>query len=214
MGEEILKRLQATIARNPEIIQKARVYVKRGHKPPKGAVVHRGGRGGVWYESGKGSAIEGTNEVPMSEREERYPYSIGSPNQTDRYNYTHRSAVKYAFNKVKENMRVDPDHYGYDLHSIEGLKQLHSFILPYKGEKEPIGGGSFKDKLKDKLYSIRRSVDPKDYVHHNIMSDFQRHYNNYTNSHDTPTVRRSYRDLKKTLKSMMNQDLDNISLDN
>lgn len=47
--------------KNDNIIQKARIYLKRGHAPPKGAVVHRGDKGGIWYE-GKGGKIRPPNK--------------------------------------------------------------------------------------------------------------------------------------------------------
>jgi N-acetylglutamate synthase-like GNAT family acetyltransferase len=46
---DIFSRLLALSRKQPGIIRKGKKYVKPGQKPPKGVVLHRGKRGGIYY---------------------------------------------------------------------------------------------------------------------------------------------------------------------
>lgn len=211
MGYLEMLQLLEIMSRNSTSIKKARIYLKRGKKPPKGAVVHRGAEGGIWYESGRGSPSEGFNQRRMEEKGERHSGTY-TQSQLDHENRLHRPAVRHAFNKVKENMLGDPDHYGSPIHSHKALKNLVSVVTPYKNIKDYGDGDTLINELEGEISAIDTSHQPEDHTYYHVLTDFKRHYEDHLRKNDR-TSSSGYKHSKKIFHNNFRDAVNKLSLD-
>ena len=75
---KMAKAAQETAEREREEIEKGRVYIKPGERPPKGATLRRGPKGGMYYER----QAPKSGDYPKYEQRSR-SYRFGAPTKPD-----------------------------------------------------------------------------------------------------------------------------------
>ena len=75
--------------------------MRHGHKPPRGAVVHRGAKGGIWYESSRG------HQPDMDDDYKSRTSGRTNKSQLRFDSYKHEEDAEMAYYHVKSNYPED-----------------------------------------------------------------------------------------------------------